>query len=310
MKKTKIVIAGIGGVGGYFGGLLAKEFYTSDQVNISFLARGEHLKAIQNNGLKLIHGENELVVKPHLVTDNPEEIGIADYIILCTKSYDLETTIKELKSCINKDTLILPLLNGVNSREKIQNYLPENMVLDGCVYIVSKIKEAGLIEISGSLQTLFFGHDTIENEKLTSLQNIFKQANIEASLSKSISSIMWEKFIFISPTATATSYFDCSIGALVADDEKLKVVSLLINEIIKIARAKEIILAPDIFEKTVNKLKAFPFEATSSMHRDFQNNKKQTELELFTGYVVSTSKQRNIETPTYKKIHQALKNKS
>jgi 2-dehydropantoate 2-reductase len=86
MTKTKIIIAGIGGVGGYFGGLLANHFYNNENVEISFVARGEHLKEIQKNGLKVIKGENEFIAKPHIATDNPAEIGIANFIIITTKS--------------------------------------------------------------------------------------------------------------------------------------------------------------------------------------------------------------------------------
>ena len=257
MIKTKIIIVGLGGVGGYFGGMLAKKFYNNEKVEVDFVVRGEHFKAIQNKGLKIIKGNNEFVAKPNLATDNPAEIGVADYIIICTKSYDLETTIQQLKPCINKDTIILPLLNGVDSKEKIQNAFPGNIVLDGCVYIVSKIKEAGVIENSGNIQTLYFGLDNFENENLILLQNIFKQANIEAILSNNISSVIWEKFIFISPTATATTYFNNCIGELLLDTEKLKIVFSLINEVKQIADVKEINISTDIFENTLNKFFLF-----------------------------------------------------
>lgn len=309
MTKTKIIIAGIGGVGGYFGGLLAKQFNKSAQVEIDFIARGKHLNTIQEKGLSVIKGDYEFIAKPNLATDNPSAIGIADFIIICTKSYDLETTIQQLKPCINKDTIILPLLNGVDSREKIQNVYTDNMVLDGCVYIVAKIKEAGAVENTGNMQTLFFGLDYVDNKKLHLLQSILKQANIEVTLSNNISSVMWEKFIFISPTATATSYFNNSIGEIMADHEKLKMVSSLINEVTQIAEAKAIKISEDIVEKTLNKLKAFPFEATTSLHRDFKNKTNNNELELFTGYVVATASQLNIEVPTYKKLYNALKKK-
>ena len=101
IKKNRInifdhKIYGIGGVGGYFGGLLAKQFSESNEIEIYFLARGENLKQIQKNGLKVIKGDTQFIVKPKLATDNANEIGIADYIILCTKSYDLEKTIEQL----------------------------------------------------------------------------------------------------------------------------------------------------------------------------------------------------------------------
>ena len=310
MTKAKIIIAGIGGVGGYFGGILAKHFYDNDKVEIDFVARGAHLTEIQNKGLKVIKGNYEFIAKPTLATDNPSEIGIADFIIIGTKSYDLETTIQQLRPCINQDTIILPLLNGVDSKERIKTILPYNIVLDGCVYIVSRLKQAGVIENSGNIQTLYFGFDNFVNKKTLLLENLFKQANIEATLSQSISTIIWEKFIFISPTATATSYFDNCIGEILADNEKFKILTALIEEVKQVANIKQITVSEDITEKTLNKLKALPFETTSSMHSDFQNNKPNSELQSLTSYVVREGKKYNLETPTYDKIYAELRKKN
>ena len=159
MEKTKVIVAGIGGVGGYFGGLLARHFYEHDRVAVYFLARGEHLRQIQSKGLKVIDGKQEFWARPTLATDNPQEIGKADYVIVCTKSYDLEAVIEQLKPAIGKETLILPLLNGVDSRERIKSLLPQNEVLHGCAYIVARLKQAGVVENSGNIQKIFFGLD-------------------------------------------------------------------------------------------------------------------------------------------------------
>lgn len=310
MTKTKIIIAGIGGVGGYFGGLLASHFYDNEKVEINFFARGQHLKEIQANGLKVIKGEIEFIAKPTLATDNPVEIGISDFIIITTKSYDLEAVIKQLRPCINQDTIILPLLNGVDSKERIKDIFPDNIVLDGCAYIVSRLKQVGVIENSGNIQTLYFGLDNFVNDKLLLLENLLKEANIEISLSKNISTIIWEKFIFISPTATATSYFDKCIGELIADNEKLKMTTTLIEEVKQIAKAKQIYVSDDITEKTVNKLKALPFETTSSMHTDFKNNKPNNELKSLTEYVIKEGRKYNLATPMYMEMYEELKKKS
>jgi 2-dehydropantoate 2-reductase len=309
MMKTKLVIAGIGGVGGYFGGLLAKHFYNNEKAAVYFVARGEHLKQIQANGLTVIKGKETFVAKPALATDDPADIGVADVIIVCTKSYDLETTIKQLSPCIHKETIILPLLNGVDSRERIKKMLPGNTVLDGCVYIVSRLKEAGVIENQGTIQKLYFGLDGVINEKLALLENLFREAAIEAEASQYISTIIWEKFIFISPTATATSYFDKSIGEILADAEKLNLLKALIEEVKLLAHAKRIPFATDITEKTLNRLKSLPFETTSSMHTDYLNHKSITELQSLTGYVVEEGKKNKLATPMYDQMYSSLKSK-
>jgi 2-dehydropantoate 2-reductase len=307
MTKTKIIIAGIGGVGGYFGGLLAKQFYDNKNVQISFVARGEHLKEIQKNGLKVLNGKNEFIAKPHIATDNPSKIGIVDFIIIATKSYDLETIVQQLRPCINQDTIILPLLNGVDSKERIKHILPDNIVLYGCVYLVSRLKQVGVIENSGNIQKLFFGLDNFVNDRLILLERLLNDSNIEASLSENISTVIWEKFIFLSPTATATSYFDKCIGELIDDNEILTTTVALIEEVKQIAKAKQINISDDITEKTLTKLKALPFEATSSMHSDFQANKPTNELESLSGYIIKEGRKYNLETPIYLKLYAELK---
>lgn len=309
MTKTKIIIAGIGGVGGYFGGLLAKHYYNIENVEICFLARGKHLKAIQENGLKVIKGESEFIAKPKLASDDPTKIGIADLIIISTKSFDLETVVKQLKPCINSNTIVLPLLNGVNSKEKIKSILPENIVLDGCVYIVSRLKQAGTVENTGNIQTLYFGLDNFENEKLLHFEKLFKEANINATLSTKISSIIWEKFIFLSPIATATSYYDQCIGEILADVDSFETTKLLIEEVKKLAKAKGIIISEDITEKTRRKLESLPFETTSSMHSDFKNKKSNNELKTLTGYVIKEGAKHNVLTPTYSTLNTSLEKK-
>jgi len=301
---TKIVIAGIGGVGGYFGGLLAKKYRKKSEIDIIFLSRGEHLKQIKKNGLKLIKGKEEFVVFPELATDNAKEIGIADFIIICTKSYDLEATIEQLKPCIDNDTLLLPLLNGVDASERIQKLLPYNSVLKGCVYIVSHVKEPGVVENSGNIQKLFFGLDNEINQDLLFLEDILENAGIEVTLSEEISNIVWQKFIFVSPIAATTTYFDSNIGEVVEKNETILI--KLIDEVSKVAKAKGIILDKGVKENSLSLIKSLPSEISSSMHRDFKNGKANTEIESLLGFVVKAGKELHIETPAYDKVYLAL----
>lgn len=307
MKRTKIVIAGIGGVGGYFGGVLAKHFQESDEVKIDFIARGAHLTAIRDHGLKVIAGQNVFTARPSLATDNAAETGIADFLIICTKSYDLESMLHHLRLCIDTNTIILPLLNGVDNKARIKKMLPGNIVLDGCVYIVSRLIQAGVVENSGNIQSLHFGLDNVDNQRLQLLESIFKQVGIDATLSKNIGLSIWEKYIFVSPVATATSYFNTNIGSLHADTEKSNMLVALVEEVVQVGRSISVPVPENIVEKTVSKLKALPFEATSSMHADFQQQKPGTELETLTGFVVLEGEKHRIATPVYALMYEALK---
>ncbi|MEN9522067.1 MAG: hypothetical protein RL065_444 [Bacteroidota bacterium] len=305
--KTKILVAGIGGVGGWFGGMMEKHFAESNEVEISFLARGEHLKQIQLHGLKVVKGNEEFIAKPKLATDNANEISTVDFILLCTKSYDLEKTILQLQPCINSETVIIPFLNGVDSVEKIQQLLPKNLIAGGCVYIVSSIKENGVVQNSGNIQTLYFGLDNKVNDKLIALESIFLEAKIEATLTQNISSVMWEKFHLVAANSTATSFYNNTTGEILADKTKAEFLFSLLKEVNQVALAKGISFEREMVEATMNKLKSMPFETTSSMQRDFWKKDGKTELETITGYVIREGKSLNISTPSFEMAHEKLK---
>jgi 2-dehydropantoate 2-reductase len=306
MSKTRILIAGIGGVGGYFGGMLAKACQNNAEVEINFLARGAHLEKIKNNGLKVIHLDTEVVVHPAMVSDLPEAIGKVDYIIMATKSYDVAATAKALKPCVGSNTRILRLLNGVDSIGVLQAVFHENEMFNGSVYLHSKIKEPGVIENFGNIQKLFFGLDSDDLTHLKPLESIFKESGIDVTLSATISEITWAKFIFISAVATSTSYFDDELGAILETKEKRAVMELLVQEVTDVGREKGISIAPDILEKVMSKLESLPYSTTSSMQRDFRQNKT-TELQSLTTFVIDEAKKLGIETPTYNKLFLSLR---
>ncbi|MEX0291563.1 MAG: ketopantoate reductase family protein [Flavobacteriaceae bacterium] len=307
--KQKILIVGIGGVGGYFGGLLSKAYEQDDTIDIYFLARGAHLKSIQQHGLKVIRGTQEFTTRPQLTTDNPSQIGVVDFLMLCTKTYDLEAAIKSLSPCIDKTTVILPLLNGVDSTPRLKAIFPDNEVLSGCVYIISRIKAPGVVENFGNIQTLYFGTDQEHPDKYISFVELLKNANINTSYTEQIQKVIWEKFIFISATATATSYLDCTTGEILKDESKRTALIALIKEVAQVARSKKIDIADSIEEETLKKLERLPFETTSSMQRDFRQQRR-TEVESLTGMVVKEGLLRKSPTPTYQKMLEELKTRT
>jgi 2-dehydropantoate 2-reductase len=154
--KTRIGILGLGGVGGYLGGLLAKAYSKSNSIEIIFIARGETLKVVAESGLRIISDEEEMTVYPDLVSYNPEIIGKLDYLICATKTYDIEDSLLSIKKAITKNTVILPLYNGVDAPERISTLFPDNEVLQGCVYIVSMIAAPGVIKKVGPFEKLYF----------------------------------------------------------------------------------------------------------------------------------------------------------
>ncbi|MFD0940708.1 ketopantoate reductase family protein [Pedobacter boryungensis] len=304
IHKTKIVIAGIGGVGGYFGGLLARAYAGNDDIEVHFIARGEHLKAIKANGLNVIKGDIDFIATPFLATDDAREIGIADYIIICTKSYDLTAMLDQLKPCIGTETVLLPLLNGVEAVEKIRAQFPNHLVPAGCAYIVSAIKEPGVVENMGNRQEIYFGLDAESDERLSKLEDLFKAAGVEATLSEEISQLIWQKFIFLSCIATATSFYEKPVGQLLKENSAE--LRTFIDETSALAKAKNIEVDPSTADKAMAHYESLPFATTSSMQRDFQFKRKNTELESITGYVVRQGKDLGIPTPHFEAAYQEL----
>ena len=302
----KILIAGIGGTGGFFGGKLAYYYFNSADTEVYFLCRGENLNVIREKGLQVESEDGTFTVHPKLATDNSEEFGTVDLLICCTKTYDLEQTLQQLNSCIDSETVILPLQNGVDSFERVQKLYPQNEIWRGCVYIVSRLVKPGLVVDSGNIRKLFFGTLDGTSKKLPEAENLFKEAGIDTTLSQNILQTTWEKFIFISAMASLTSYQDKTIGQVFEDPESCKLLYLLLTEIRAVANAKGILFSENSIEKTIDKMKTLSYQTTSSMHSDFQNN-KQTEVESLIGYVIKQGRQNNIATPTYEMIYRKLK---
>ncbi|WP_026899415.1 ketopantoate reductase family protein [Daejeonella oryzae] len=305
----KILIAGIGGTGGFFGGKLAAHYFNSNDIEVYFLCRGENLKTIQKNGLEVKSEGKSFIVHPKLATNDPQEIGIADLLICCTKAYDLESTLKQIDSCIDRNTVILPLQNGVDSFDHVQQLYTQNEVWRGCVYIVAHLEKPGLVIDSGPIRKLFFGtvnQSAKSNEKLLWAEDLMKSAGIDASNQQNILQTIWEKFIFISTMASITSYKDQTIGQLVENPESMKLLNSLLSEIRKVANANGIVFDETNIENAIARMKSLSYETSSSMHRDYQNKKK-TEVETLTGYVVRLGKKSNIETPAYEMVYQKLK---
>ena len=306
--ETKIGILGLGGVGGYFGGLLAKAYKNDTRVRISFIARPATSSIIQKSGLRLITPESEEVVYPAVVSSNSSTIGHLDVIIVAVKSYDLEEAILSIKDCISEKTIILPLLNGVGAKDIIEQFYPDNLVLDGCVFVISKILEKGVIEQKAGKGILFFGSSK-KDARLEYLHELFLGAGIKAKYAPNIQEVIWGKYLFISTLASITSYLDITTGELIENETYLGLFKKLLDEFKAVADAHSIHLSDTIKEDTIRKVKGLPYATTTSMQRDFQQGRR-TEYLALTKYIVDLGEQVGIPTETYKIVLLALEAKS
>jgi 2-dehydropantoate 2-reductase len=306
MQKFKIGILGIGGVGGYFGGKLAAYYHNSDEVQVIFIARGENKNVIKEHGVKIIALNGQIVAYPALVSDDAQEIGMVDLLICCTKTYQVAGALQGVQACINNNTVILPLMNGVESVERITDLFPNQEIWEGCVYVVSRLERPGIIKKSGYINKLYLGSPYAAKEKLAKVESLLKVDGIDAHVPPNISETVWEKFLFISTMATLTSYLDKSIGQILSNEEYKRLLNDLLNELFAVTIAKGISLPANSIQQTFDKMTSFPFDATSSMHSDFQKGTK-TEVDSLTGYVVQLGKELNVSVPTYEMMYKKLK---
>lgn len=306
MEAVKIAVLGIGGVGGYYGGKLAYTYnQENERVKVYFIARGEHLKTIQEKGLRVITDDEEFTAFPTLATDKPEQIGVCDYLIITTKSYDLKSSIENIKPCIGKNTVILPLLNGGNISEKMREILPDNDVWDGLSYIVSRKTAPGEIRTSGIFHKLIFGSVFEDEERLKTFEEITKTAKIDADWSKDIRKSVWQKFYFISVSASLTSYFDVSFNDLVTKDDIKEFTNEFADEFLQVAVNEGVHLTEKDKQDVMKRLHALPEGSTASMHSDFSQG-NDTEVETLTGEIVRLAGKHHLKVPLYEKVYRKL----
>lgn len=298
----------MGGVGGYIGGMLAGKFHHSEEAEIIFIARGENLAVIKERGLKLITNDKEFTVNPNKITGKPEEVGNIDLLICCVKSYDLEESLQTIKHCITDETIILSLLNGIESAERISKLFPGAEVWEACIYIVSKLIAPGLVKQSGELKQVYFGSSGRLTEKMNQINKLFNEAGISSTITENISSVIWKKFLFISPLASLTSAYNVNIGTIVSNPEYKQALLGLINELKAIAIAKGIILTEQDVNNMIERILKLPHDSTTSMHNDFKRGNK-TEVDSLTGIVVKLGQDLKIDTPLYDELLEKLKTK-
>ncbi|WP_075558148.1 ketopantoate reductase family protein [Parabacteroides timonensis] len=303
MSKTKIAISGIGAVGGYYGGSLAAYYENSDEVDVFFIARGENLKAIRENGLQIKKSYRRITARPTLATDNPAEIGPVDYLLCCTKSYDLEDNIRHLSPVIGPDTVVVPLLNGADITERIQQLLPDNPVWKGCVYIGARLVAPGQVEKFTLKDRLFFGDNEGDRAKQEEFRSLLHRARILVTNPADIDVEIWKKFFMISTAATITSYFNEPINDVIEKHNDFFIT--LGYELKSIAEAKGIELPDDIVFTSIQSQKMMPNGSTTSMHSDFRRGGS-TEIETLTGYVVREAEKAGLRVPTYQFMYKGL----
>lgn len=286
-----IVVIGAGGVGGYFGGMLAKAGF-----DVTFLVRGKTLEAIKRNGLQIKSIKGDFTVNPK-ATDNYNELGTPDLVILGVKSWQIEPIAEKLKSVIDENTMVLPLQNGADNADRLREILPHENVLAGLCKIVSKIEVPGVItHFEYEPEVVFGEYDNSKTERTKKLKGVFDKARFKNTLSEDIHLDIWKKFLFIATVSGMGAITRSPFGVMREDENIRQLLYQTATEIMTIANAKGIALTYEHVEMAMAIVDRMDYNTTASMQRDFMEGKP-SELQNFNGYIVEQGKELNIETP-------------
>jgi 2-dehydropantoate 2-reductase len=307
-QVKNIAVFGIGGIGGYFGGRIAHKINKNHpDKEVYFIARGEHLGAIQVNGLKIVTDNEKFVSFPNIATDQIRQIPTPDLCLLCVKGYDIVTAANEIAKNIYNDTIILPLLNGVDIYERVRTILPRGIVIPAAVYVSSYIEKPGVIRQKGPDGRIVYGPDPQQLDyNYQNLKEFFTEMEIRADWFDNPYPAIWEKYVFIAAFGLTTAYSGKSIGGVLEDSELRDLTENIMKEIVLIARSKGVDLKQEVIENSLQVARGFPYDATTSFQKDYLKEDGRNEGDIFGGTLIRMAKERNIVIPNINEIYNKL----
>ena len=305
-----ICIFGTGSVGSVFGGKIAHALAQKKDTtrNVYFIARGAHLEAIKENGLILnTPDERGILCKPTLATDNIADIPQPDLYLMCVKGYDLDAATLAIKKKIGDNTLIIPLLNGVDIYERMRKNLNTGIVLPGCVYIGALIEKPGVATHAGGPGMIACGKDpNIPDFDPQGLIDFFDDMGIKFTWNDDASPALWQKFVFIAGYGLVTAYTAKTFGEILSDPELKELVRRVMEEIAAVAKKKGVKLADTIVTDSLQTGNNFPPETKTSFQRDIEAKAKRNEGDLFGGTIIRLGKELGVPTPVTESIYSKL----
>jgi 2-dehydropantoate 2-reductase len=303
-----IWVIGLGGVGGYFGGLIAYKLgETNDQRQVYFMARGQHLREIQENGLILQRNDNTFVCRPTGVSETPASFPEPDLCLVCTKSYDLEGAILSFKEYIRDDTIVIPLLNGLDIYQRARKVLDKGIIMPACVYITSFVEKPGKVAQKGPDGRVALGPDPqFPDFDLSNLLDFSLEMGLNFEWKKDPYVSIWEKYLLVGSFALVTAATGLSFGEVASDpDAKASLIEIM-REIILLGQKQGIDLNMDLIDKTIAFIRLYPFDARSSFQRDLEQGRSQAEGDIFGGTIIRMGRELNLPTPVTERMVQQI----
>lgn len=297
----RVAILGAGGVGGYFGGLLAQVGH-----EVIFIARGQHLAAIRAKGLRVKSVNGDFTIHPAHATDDPKRVGVVDYVLVTVKTFQLAVAAQSMNPLIGSDTTVLPLLNGVDAHEVLMAHLGPDPVVGGVTNVVARIEEPGVIRQESRFRRVVAGElNKQPSVRVQKLLDAWAGCGVDVHQAEDIFVQLWTKFLFIAPFAGVSSLAHVTSGELLACDETREFLIEAMKEVETLARRKGILMDVDVVRGALSILERFEPSTTSSMQRDVIAGQP-FELEALSGAIVRIGRELAVPTPFHSTIYALL----
>jgi len=293
---------GSGGVGGYFGGRMA-----AVGCDVTFIARGKHLQAIREHGLKIASRDmGDVIVDPAKALDRPEEVGPVDYVIVAVKLWDTQATGKAILPMLGPETTVLSLQNGVEGDAILAGIIGNQRLIGGVAFIASSIGEPGVIKHIGTMQRVVIGeYSGGPSPRVEALRDVLSKGGVTAEISDDIERTIWEKFVFLVGLSATTTLLRTPLGPVREDPESRALLLSVMRETVSVARARSVALPEDFAETRLQFADGLPADMTSSMHHDIEAGNR-LELDWLSGAVTRFGREAGIPTPANQRVFEAL----
>lgn len=288
----RILIMGTGGVGGYYGGLLAQQGN-----DVTFVARGAHLHAIQNEGLKVKSVHGDFTILPANVTDDLGIVGPVDLILFCVKTYNTEVAALAIQPSVGPHTAVISLQNGIDAAERIGNVIGVEHVIGGATWLSSAVEAPGVIKQISQFRRIVFGELAGgTSERIQSIYEVLKNTGINVEVSEDIQKVLWTKLVFITAVSSIGSLTRFPMGEYRSVPEARNLLSKLMQEVESLARAQGVNLDSDVVQKWMDFVDSAAPTIKPSMQLDVETGHR-TELESMIGVVGRKGRELGVPTP-------------
>ncbi|MHA2362849.1 MAG: 2-dehydropantoate 2-reductase [Candidatus Hodarchaeales archaeon] len=300
-KDKKIVIFGVGGVGGYFGGLLAEK-----GLDVTFIARGESANVMKSKGLRVESVNGDFVINPVQVTDNPSEIGPVSLVMVCVKAPQVNEVAQLIKPLVDDNTIILPLQNGIDAPSQLIEVYGKKNVIGGICKILSTKVGPGHIRHSG-VSIIDFGEmDEPASSRVEDLKDMLTYAGIDAVVHNDFRKAQWAKMILVSALSGVTAVTRSTAGTIRSIPETREMLVRAMRETFLVAQGLGVNLPESIVDNILkNAVDYVPEDTTTSMQRDIMEGKP-SELHFQVGSVVRIGEEIGVEVPVNRFLYHSL----